>query len=49
MSEPVVKVENLNVWYGKPQFFGRSKRIPSAGLVRGGRHRGLSLFKFLFK
>ena len=27
MSEPVVKVENLNVWYGKPQFFGRSKRV----------------------
>lgn len=27
MSEPVVKVENLNVWYGKPQIIGRDKRV----------------------
>ena len=27
MSEPVVKVENLNVWYGKPHIFGRGKRV----------------------
>jgi peptide/nickel transport system ATP-binding protein len=27
MSEPVVKVENLHVWYGKPQFFSRNKRV----------------------
>ena len=27
MSESVVKVENLNVWYGKPQIIGRDKRV----------------------
>ena len=27
MSDFVVKVENLNVWYGKPQLFGRDKRV----------------------
>lgn len=27
MSEPIVKVENLNVWYGKPQLFGASRRV----------------------
>ena len=27
MSEPVIKVENLNVWYGKPQIIGRDKRV----------------------
>ena len=27
MSDYVVKVENLNVWYGKPSFFGSSHRV----------------------
>ena len=27
MSDFVVKVENLNVWYGKPSFFGASQRV----------------------
>ena len=27
MSDFVVKVEDLNVWYGKPQLFGRKKRV----------------------
>ncbi len=27
MSEYVVKVENLNVWYGKPKLIGRSSRV----------------------
>ena len=27
MSDYVVKVENLNVWYGKPQIFGHDKRV----------------------
>ena len=27
MSDNIVNVENLNVWYGKPQIFGRGKRV----------------------
>lgn len=27
MSDFVVKVENLNVWYGKPHIFGKSSRV----------------------
>ena len=27
MSDFVVKVENLNVWYGKPRLFGASQRV----------------------
>ena len=27
MSDYVVKVENLNVWYGKPHIFGKASRV----------------------
>lgn len=40
MSETIVKVENLNVWYGKPQFIGRNKRVHILHDVSMEIHRG---------